>query len=443
MLRHALALALTFPAVAASSGPGCSDSCSGHDHSHDHSSDQTHLRDDEDEAWLKFHPHLSAAIAIGGSTSRKNLDLVAGGHAPIDDGFNLQGIEVGGLIEFGDRVSLFAEGNFFWDRFDDWDAELEEAYLSVDLGGGVSVRGGQFFAPFGIENEMHLHSRTFVEPPISIVRLLGEDGLIVQGGELAWRIPNAPRRTTFRVGYGKSRDHDHGGGRELRNELYYEALEGGEGHDDHDDHDDDHDDDDDDHDDDHGHDHEDEHVHAHGRAGNGGVYDAEDAYLDDGYFFARLETQICKDLGLNQVGISFAGGRNGFDRNTWIFGADVSGTYTLNDRPAWWRAEAFYRYVEAIDRAGIRGHFDEVGIYAASELEFADRWTTAVRGEWASGDRMVGNERRWRASANVGYLADLGSRTELQTRLQYSLDDLGGYTTEHSIWLQFVLNFGH
>jgi hypothetical protein len=31
---------------------------------------------------------------------------------------------------------------------------------------------------------------------------------------------------------------------------------------------------------------------------------------------------------------------------------------------------------------------------------------------------------------------------DLHTRLQYTMDDLGGYTTEHTVWLQFVLNLG-
>ncbi len=387
----------------------------------------------EDEHWFHFHPHLSAAIALGGSTSEKNLGLIRGGHAPIDDGFNLQGIELGALMELGPAVSLHAIYNTFWDRYDHWDGEWEEAYATFSLPAGISLRAGQFFAPFGHENQIHLHDRDFVEPPISLIRLLGEEGLVVQGGDIGIHLPGPGEKTVFRFGYGQSRSHSHGGVRDFRRDLYLEALEHAGEEDHHDDHDDD------DHDEDHEHE---EHEHAHGFAGNGGVYDVDDAYLDDGFFFARLESDICRGHGLNLAGVSLAAGQNGFGRTTWVLGADLYGTFAVADRPAWWRTEAFYRYVDAYDRAGNPGHFDECGLYVAAGCEFHTDWTAAGRIEWASGNRMAGAERRWRASANVTHLTHLGKQADLHSRLQYSFDDLGGYGTEHTVWLQFVLNLG-
>lgn len=383
--------------------------------------------EEQDDGWFHFHPHASLGIALGGSTSEKNLGLIRGAHAPIDDGFNLQGLELGAVAEFGPALSLHAIHNIFWDRYDHWDSEWEEAFLALSLPGNLSLRGGQFFAPIGYENTLHLHDREFVEPPVSLIRLLGEEGLVVQGGDLAIHLPGPGEETILRFGYGQSRSHSHGGNREFRNDLYREALEhAGEEH---------HDDEDEDHE-------EEEHHHAHGFAGNGGVYDPDDAYLDDGWFFARLESDVCQGRGLNQVGVSVAAGENGFGRTTWIAAADLYGTFGFLDRDAWWRTEAFYRKVNAYDSAGLPGHFDEIGMYAAAGLEFAEDWTTAARLEWASGNRMSGNERRWRASANVGRVTHLADWADLHTKLQYSYDDLGGYDTEHSVWLQFVLNLG-
>jgi hypothetical protein len=387
---------------------------SGHDHGHDHD-------------WFRLRPHLNAAIALGGSTSEKNLGLVRGSHAPIDDGFNLQGIELGAVAEFGENLSLHANHNFFWDNFDAWDSEWEEAYAAVKLPAGFGIRGGQFFAPFGYENTLHLHDRRFVEPPISMIRLLGEEGLIVQGAELVWAVPAAKDRWVIRLGYGQGREHSHGARRELRREAYLEGLEHAAEH----------------HEEGEEEEEEEEHRehHSHGVAGNGGVYDPEEAYLDDGFFFGRIETKI--DRGpVERAGISFAAGQNGFKRTTWTAGADIGGDHELGGFPLWWQGEAFYRAVEARDEAGIKGDYDEMGIYMACGCEFAKDWTTGSRVEWASGNRMAGNERRWRAAANVGRRFQLARSAEMQTRLQYTYDRLGGYADEHSIWLQFVLNLG-
>ncbi len=360
-------------------------------------------------------------MAIGGSTSERNLELVRGAHAPLDDGFNLQGIELGAVMELGERVSVHANHNVFWDRFDGWDSEWEEAFAAVELPGDLVFRGGQFFAPFGYENTLHLHDRQFVEPPISMIRLLGEEGLVVQGAELSWPLPGTDERWLLRFGYGQAREHGHGATRELRREAYLEALEhAGE---------------------DHEEEEEEEEHHGHGFAGNGGTYDAEEAYLGDGFFFGRLETKPGL-TAIERAGLSFAAGENGFGRTTWTAGADVFGECEAGGRPVWWRGEAFYRAVEARDAAGIKGDYDELGIYAASGIEFIDDWTLAARVEWASGNRMSGNERRWRAAANLGRAFHLADNADVHTRLQYTYDRLGGYADEHSVWLQFVLNFG-
>ena len=369
-----------------------------------------------DGGWLRFSPHLSAAVALGGSSSEKNLGLVAGGHAPVDDGFNLQAIELGAVLQFGDRLSVQAIHNAFWDPFDHWDGEWEEAYAEIGLAGDVTLRGGQFFAPFGLENSLHLHERSFIEPPISMIRLLGEDGLIVQGGELAWKLPAAGERWTLKLGYGQAREHQHGEGRELRREAYFEALEGG-------------------------HAEEEEEHHSHGVAGGGGVYDAEMAYLEDGFLFGRLEARPGLAV-IDTAGVSFAAGRNGFGRTTWTAGADLGGGGELAGRPLEWQAETYFRGVEAVDASGADGSFDEFGWLVGCGWEVADHWTLASRLEWASGNRMSGSERRWRFATNISRLLHPGAGTDLTARLQYSYDRLGGYADEHGLWLQLVWNFG-
>lgn len=399
-----------------------------HDHAHPAHSPVSphhpHLEERED-GWFRFRPHLNAAIALGGSTSEKNFALIQGNHAPIDDGFNLQGLEFGALMDFGDKLSVQSHHNFLWDRFDGWESEWEEGYAVLDLPAEMALRGGQFFAPFGQENRYHIHDRLFVEPPISVIRLLGEHGLILQGGELIWNLPGGNDRWVARLGYGQSREHTHGRNRELRREAFQEALEhAGE-----------------DHEGEEEEEHGEEHHHGHGFAGDGGIYDPEQAYLGDGFFFGRLEHQPGIS-GIDRVGLSFAAGENGFGLTTWSTGADLYGESRLGGCPIWWQGEAFYRAVAARDDAGIEGDFDELGLYLASALEFIDDWTLGGRLEWASGNRMAGHERRWRASTNLGRVFQLTDQSDVHVRLQYSYDRLGGYADEHSIWLQFVLNLG-
>lgn len=393
----------------------------GHDHSgHDHAAHgPSVLAAPEEPAWFHFHPHATLAMAIGGSTSDKNAALIAGGHAPVDDGFNLQGFEFGALAEFGSVLALQANYNLFWDRHFGWDGEFEDAFARIGLPAGLALRGGQFAAPFGYQNQLHLHERAFVEPPVSVIRLLGEEGLYLQGAELAWALVD--ERTTLRAGFGRARSHRHGGGHDHSHED-----------EEHDHHDDDH------HEDEHEEgDHED--THEEHREEESGHFEADLAYLDDEIFFARLATEALP--GLADAGLSFTLGENGFGRTTWILGADLHGRSRIAERPAWWRAEAWLRRVDAYDLAGLPGHFEDGGVMLEGGVEFLEDWTTAGRVEWASGAADLDQEERWRFSANVGRRLELGP-AELHTRLQYSLDQLADSGPEHSLWLQFVVNFG-
>lgn len=58
-----------------------------------------------------------------------------------------------------------------------------------------------------------------------MIRLLGEEGLVVLGAELAWALPGTDERWVVRAGYGQSREHNHGAAREVRREAYEKALD--------------------------------------------------------------------------------------------------------------------------------------------------------------------------------------------------------------------------
>jgi hypothetical protein len=403
--------------------PPPADDHSGCDHGPGESDSPHHPAIDiGEESGVHFHPYMDAAIALGGSTSEKNLDLVAGGHAPIDDGFNLQGIELGSLVEFGPNVAIRASGNVFWDRFDGWDAEWEEVFAQIDLPADWRLRGGRFLVPFGRENSLHLHDRAFVEAPISMIRMLGEEGLYTDGAEVIAPL-GGDWSLTIGVGHGTS--HSHGSNdREARRDAYLEALEHAAEHD---------------HDD--AEVEEEEEHHAHGRAGLGGVYDPDAGYLEDELAHARISGSFGPDQAW-QAGFSAAFGHNAGGLDTWIIGADISRKFELADRPAWWRSEAWLGRYEARDTTGAEGQYDLSGIYAALGWEFAEDWIIAARAEWSSGNRMAGLERRWRLAANIGRTLDFAPAGDAHVRLQYTYDELGGYGEDHTVWLQCVLNLG-
>jgi hypothetical protein len=67
---------------------------------------------------------------------------------------------------------------------------VEEAYLStLELTGGLQLKAGKFFAPFGRLNGMHPHTWEFVDAPLARGRLLATETLGGPGVDLLWLTP--------------------------------------------------------------------------------------------------------------------------------------------------------------------------------------------------------------------------------------------------------------
>jgi hypothetical protein len=67
---------------------------------------------------------------------------------------------------------------------------VEEAYLTtLSLPGGLDVKAGQFYAPFGRLNTLHPHTWDFVDAPLARGRLLATDTLGGPGVDLIWLSP--------------------------------------------------------------------------------------------------------------------------------------------------------------------------------------------------------------------------------------------------------------
>ncbi len=69
-------------------------------------------------------------------------------------------------------------------------ASVEEAYLTtLALPGGLQVKAGLLYAPFGRLNLLHPHTWEFVDPPLARGRLLATETLGGPGVDLLWLTP--------------------------------------------------------------------------------------------------------------------------------------------------------------------------------------------------------------------------------------------------------------
>lgn len=344
---------------------------------------------------FKIEPTMHLRIAAGNTTTEEGHGEF-GGHDPRNDGFNLQGFEIGSNIHIGDYLSGFATVNVFKPKGEDFDAELEEAFLKLhDLPYGFELRGGRMKARYGDQNAKHLHSWDFADSNMSNVRFLGEDGLGYEGGELTWLTPT-PIEDALSIGFGSAvaHDHNHGGG------------------------------DEEDHD----------HDHRHG---------AELAYPEKNIIVARYQATFGPDdFHQFQAGGSFLTGENGFQKNTDIYGADITYTWRENGlepggKQFRWRNEWMIRDVETH-----HGTFTENGFNTALLWEFIETWEAGIRYGYVEGVDHLELSERHRISPTLTKHFNLADNLFAIIRLQYNHDELQGHGTEDSLWLQFGFDWG-
>jgi hypothetical protein len=99
--------------------------------------------------------------------------------------FLFQELELGlrGVIDPYLRADVFIS-------FSPAGASVEEAYLStLALPGGLGLKAGQFYAPFGRLNTMHPHTWEFVDAPLARGRLMAAETLGGPGLDLLWLTP--------------------------------------------------------------------------------------------------------------------------------------------------------------------------------------------------------------------------------------------------------------
>ena len=383
------------------------------------------------ESWERFNdweigevlfPNLHLH-GVGGLSSGEVGELASGGHDPQREEFSAQAIEPG-LSLRTKYVEGFANYLWFQDGEGDWDGELEEAFGKIiGIPGGIELKGGQYLSRFGTLNDDHLHAWDFVDSEIVLSRFLGDDGLLLQGGELAWTLPfgmDPAFVSIATIGYGNARAHDHAHGH---------------GHD---------------HGDEEGEEHEDEHEHGET------PHEGEEAALADDVLTSRLMGRWrLDDFHALTGGVSWAGGTNGFGRSSDVFGIDLEYLWRENGlepggRAFRWRNELLWRDVAAfsehdendddvIDET-FRGNYEEWGFYSHAIYSWNARLDTGLRVGWVEGVADFGQDERLRISPVVAWWFDDARRVGL--RLQYNYDAPAGSGDEHSLWLQVNVALG-
>ncbi len=369
------------------------------------------------DAWERFNDwsignvlfpnmHLHGA---GGFSTGDAEELASGGHDPRRESFSAQAVEPG-LSLRTKFLEGFANYLFFQDGEGDWDGELEEAFGKiVNLPGGFEFKGGQYLARFGTLNDKHLHAWDFADSEMALSRFLGDDGLLMQGGEASWTLPfgmDPAFVSIASLGYGNAPAHDHA------------------------------------------------HHHEHGA--DEVPHEGEEGTLADDVWTARLMGRYrFDDFHAITAGVSWAGGTNGFGRASDVYGIDAEYLWRERGlepggRAFRWRNEFLWRDVDAYsdhddDEDGVidetfRGRYEECGFYTHAIYSWNERLDTGLRLGWVEGIDDFGQDERFRVSPSVCWWFDRGRRIGL--RIQYNFDSISGSGDEHSLWFQLHIALG-
>jgi hypothetical protein len=365
------------------------------------------------DAWERFNDWSVGDILFpnlhmhgtGGFSTGEFEELASGGHDPKRGAFSAQAVEPGVSLRTK-YLEGFANYLFFQDGEGDWDGEMEEAFAKiVNIPGGFELKGGQYLSRFGTLNDKHLHAWDFVDSEMVLARFLGDDGLKLQGAEVSWTLPLGMDPVLVGIaslGYGNTPAHDH-----------------------------------------HGHDH----------GGAEPIHEGEEANLSDDVWTARL---LCRyrfdDFHSITAGVSWAGGTNGFGRNTGVLGIDAEYLWRENGlepggRALRWRNEFLWRDVDAysVHDEGLvpvvhAGNYDERGFYTHGIYSWNGRLDTGLRLAWVQGVEDFGQDGRFRISPSVSWWFDDSRRIGLRT--QYNFDAIAGHDDEHSLWFQLNIALG-
>lgn len=392
-----------------------------------------------------LYPHLHAH-GVFGESSGDPESLAAGHHDPNNNGFTLQGLEVGLSGRFTDWLETFGAFHLAYNEpNDEWEHGFEEWFAKVkNLPGGFELRGGKFLNRFGLQNAVHLHGWDWADQYLVNGRFLGDHHLASIGGEVSWMLP-VPWTSSLGVSVGVMDDESH------------------------------------------------DHDHEHGEHAEETLYEGEGALFDDLLTTVHWTNQFnLNDFHQFLAGASAAWGDNTWGRQSAVYGIHFEYQWRENGLEAGgsyfrWRNEVMLRRFGAVsghlpgeehdheeheeheheehahaedhhedehgheehheeeehhheDEAVRRATLTEAGFYTDLRYGWESGLEVGLRGEWVEGIGDAGLDERFRVSPGVTYYFK-GKRNFL-VRLQYNYDHSSDWGDEHSVWAQVGFNFG-
>ena len=340
--------------------------------------------------------HLHATTGFSSAQNDSFGALFPGSHDPDEADFSLQEIELGAKIGLHSHLEGFLTARLFLDQSDDPDAELEEAFLTVkDLPGRIGLRGGRFLNQFGLHNTSHLHSWNFIDQNLPHASLLGREGLVTDGAELAISLPT-PHPSRLALSYGSPPEHRHG----------------------------------------HGHGHGQEHHDEEGHEENGhGEADSEELLeLTGDLFTANLSAELAhNDFHLWRATASFATAADNHGNHPELYGIGLAYNwrekgYSPGGRALLLRAEAFFR-------TGT----DTLGATSSAIFQANHHLDLALRADYLEDP---GHLRLSPAVTFRPVIASDSNPTSAHLRLQYNYDRPFHARDEHTLLLQLGLGWG-
>lgn len=341
--------------------------------------------------------------------------LQPGGHDPSQRGFSLRNAELALDGAVDPYWKGFANIVLMTEPDEETAIELEEAYvLSTGLGGGLQLKAGRFFAEFGRQNNQHPHTWAFVDQPLVLNRMFGEDGLRQNGARVSWLAPTETY-TELALGVFNGQGGDaysfrHTGEPDADgvNRLYGRATTD--------------------------------------RALRG---------AGDLLFVPRLASSFeLTEAQTLVVGASAALGPNdtGADTRTIIYGGDVFWKWKPARADAgWpfvtWQTEVLARNFEAgaDPNAALPAEtLHDWGVYSQIQWGFVRGWAVGVRGEYVTGDETASPEvnaerpTETRAAVNVTWFMTEFSKLRLQYNHEWREDAADG----DALWLQMEFMLG-
>ena len=331
--------------------------------------------------------------AVVGNTDLEDSGLARGGHDPAGSGFSIPSLAIGLDAYYGDYLGFFTEGVFFWNEEDGWDAELEELYIKANqLPYGFDLQAGRFLVSTGAQNNVHDHEWGFVDNQLGDVRFLGEDGLSVDGVEVAWR-PRGRLDDQVIASYGRAVSHEEEEGEDEE-----------EGHNE----------------------------------------EAEDSLWDENVLTLRYRVHFQSNYNHSlRTGISYVQGQNFFNETARLYSADTHYTWMNDDGDLelkfTWTNELLFRDVDTEE-----GSFDEWAFSSRASYSWNPIWVAALRFDYLEGVDDPELAERFRVSPALSREFEY-KENPLIMRIQYNYDHSeieSESRNDHSIWLQLNYQWG-